>query len=298
MSEVPARPTAKIYGMLVSLIAIWGTTFFLVKLAVAEVHPFTVTASRVWLAAAFVIPFAILTRREFPKGSARWAACVAVGIFSLALPLTLVTWAQLIVPSGIAGVYMAAIPLFVLPLAHIFSTGERMTLQRVIGFVIGFGGVLLLIEPETLSRLGSTDGTAQLACLGAAMSYAMGSIMIRNTPKTDPIALSAVALAIACLLTIPLAIAAPPQAWPSASVIGILIWVGIVSTGFAMVLRVTVISTVGSVFMSIAGYFVPITALIVGAIFGGEQLTLTDTAACTLILCGVAYAQFGGRRSA
>lgn len=298
MSEALSRPTPKIYAMLASLILIWGTTFFLVKLAVAEVHPFIVTASRVWLAAAFIIPFAILTGRKMPKGKARLAACMAVGTFSLAIPLSLVTWAQLVVPSGIAGVYMAAIPLFVLPLAHVFSVGERMTLQRVIGFVVGFAGVLLLIGPETLAQLGSADGLAQLACLGASMSYAVGSILIRNTPKTDPIALSAVALVIACLLTLPLASLAPPQTWPSGSTLAILLWVGIISTGFAMIFRVTVISTAGSVFMSIAGYFVPITALIVGFIFGGEEIKLTDGIACALILCGIAYAQFGGKHRA
>ena len=292
MRQAPIRPTAASYGMLVSLIMIWGTTFYLVKLAVAEVHPFTVAASRVWLAAAFVVPFAVLTGRSLPRGGAQWLAAIAVGTFSLAVPLTLMTWAQQVVPSGIAGVYMAAIPLFVLPLAHIFSIGERMTLRKLIGFVIGFIGVLLLIGPETLAQLGSADGTAQLACLAAAMSYAVGSILIRNAPKTDPIAMSAIALVIAAILTAPLASIAWPQTLPSLPTLAIMIWVGAISTGLAMVLRVSVISTAGSVFLSIAGYFVPITALAVGAIFGGEVIEYSDAIACALILIGVAFAQF------
>jgi len=296
MREAPIRPTAGSYAMLAALIMIWGTTFYLVKLAVAEVHPFTVAASRVWLAAVFVVPFALLTRRTIPDKGAQWLGCAAVGIFSLAIPLNLMTWAQQVVPSGIAGVYMAAIPLFVLPLAHIFSIGERMTVRKLIGFVVGFAGVLMLIGFETLAQLGSADGTAQLACLGAAMSYAVGSIMIRNAPKTDPIAMSAIALVIAAILTAPLASIAWPDSLPSPSIIAVLVWVGAVSTGLAMILRVSVISTAGSVFMSIAGYFVPITALAVGAIFGGEVVSVTDAIACALILCGVAFAQFSGKR--
>lgn len=297
MREVPLRPTASSYGMVGALILIWGTTFFLVKLAVAEVDPFTVAAARVWLAAAVVVPFALATGRRLPRGRARWIACIAVGTFSLALPVTLLSWAQQVVPSGITGVYMAAIPLFVLPLAHIFSVGERMTVKRVIGFIIGFGGVLLLIGPETLAQLGSADGMAQLACVTAAMSYAVGSIMIRNTPETDPIALSAIALVIASLLSAPLALAGWPDTLPSLPVAAILLWIGAVSTGVAMVLRVKVISTAGSVFMSIAGYLVPIVALLVGWMFADEPILWEDALACALILGGVAFAQFRGRRA-
>ena len=296
MSDSPIRPTAASYGMVGALICIWGTTFLLVKLAVAEFHPATVAASRVWLAAAFIVPFAMLTGRAMPKGRDRWLACIAVGTFSLALPITLITWAQQVVPSGIAGVYMSAIPLFVLPLAHVFSVGERMTARKLIGFIIGFIGVLVLIGPETLAQIGSADGTAQVACLAAAMSYACGSIMIRNTPKTDPIALSAVALVIACILTLPLASAAGPLTMPSLPTAAILLWVGVVSTGCGMILRVKVISTAGSVFLSVAGYIVPIVALMVGAVFADEKILLSDALACALILGGVAFAQFSGRR--
>jgi len=297
MRETPLRPTAASYAMVGALILIWGTTFYLVKLAVAEVHPFTVAASRVWLAAAFVVPFALITGRKLPQGRARWLACLAVATFSLALPITLITWAQQVVPSGVAGVYMAAIPLFVLPLAHVFSVGESMTLRKTLGFLIGFAGVLTLIGWETLSQLGSANGTAQITCLAAAVSYAIGSILIRNTPKTDPIALSAVALVIASILSVPLASAAGPFTLPSLDTTIILLWIGVISTGLGMILRVSVISTAGSVFLSIAGYFVPITALLVGAVFGGEIIEASDVVACALILSGVAFAQFSGRRA-
>ena len=295
MTDAPMRPTAASYAMVGALICIWGTTFLLVKLAVSEVHPFTVAASRVWLAAAFIVPFALVTRRAMPRGRDRLLACIAVGIFSLALPITMITWAQQVVPSGIAGVYMAAIPLFVLPLAHVFSVGERMTSRKLIGFIVGFIGVLTLIGFETLAQIGSSNGGAQLACLGAAISYACGSIMIRNTPKTDPIALSAVALVIACILTVPLASASGPLTLPSLPTAAIMLWVGIVSTGFGMILRVKVISTAGSVFLSVAGYIVPIVALLVGAVFADEPIYLSDAMACALILSGVAFAQFGGK---
>lgn len=295
MSAPILTPTKASYGMLISLILIWGTTFLLVKIAVETVHPNAVAAARVLFAAAIVIPFAILTRREMPKGLRRWVTCAIAGTLSLAVPITLLTWAQQTVPSGIVGVYMGAIPLFVLPLAHLFSPGEQMTRQKVIGFVVGFVGLLLLIGPDTIMQLGSADGLAQLACLASSLSYATSSLIIRRAPKTDPIAFSAIALLVASLIMLPFAITHWPSTALPITTWAILIWIGVIATGLAMVLRVSVISTAGSVFMSIAGYFVPITALITGALLGGEVIELSDALACALILSGVAFAQFGGR---
>ncbi len=291
--NTPPRPTPASYAMLVSLILIWGTAFLLIKMAVEAIHPSAVAAARVWFAAIIVIPFAILTRRSLPKGARRWITCAIAGILSLALPITLLTWAQQFVPSGIVGVYMAAIPLLVLPLAHIFSPGEQMTREKLIGFLIGFVGLMVLIGWETLMQLGSADGLAQLACLATALCYATSSLIIRTAPKTDPIAFSAIAFFVASLLVFPLGITHWPSEPIPASIWTIMIWVGVIATGLAMVLRVTVISTAGSVFMSIAGYFLPIVALIVGTLFGGETITPSDTIACALILSGIAYAQFG-----
>ena len=297
MSAPSLSRSPSAYAMLVALILIWGTTFYLVKVAVETVHPSAVAAARVHFAALVVIPFAILTKRSLPKDARRLITCAIAGVLSLALPITLLTWAQQFVPSGVVGVYMATIPLLVLPLAHFFSPGEEMTHAKLIGFVIGFIGLLLLIGFETVMQLGSANGLAQLACLATALCYATSSLIIRRAPKTDPIAFSAVALFVASLLVLPLGIthwpteALPLQTWTT------LIWIGVIATGLAMVMRVTVISTSGSVFMSIAGYFLPIVALIVGTIFGAENITPENLIACALILSGVAYAQFGGKKT-
>jgi len=296
VSANPVSPTPASYAMLVSLILIWGTAFLLVKIAVETVHPSAVAAARVWFAAIVVIPFAILTRRSLPKGARRWITCAIAGVLSLALPITLLTWAQQFVPSGIVGVYMAAIPLLVLPLAHIFSPGEQMTRAKLFGFLVGFIGLMVLIGWDTLRQLGSADGLAQLACLACSLCYATSSLIIRRAPKTDPIAFSAIALFVASLLVLPLGLAHWPTEPLPTHTWAIMIWIGVIATGLAMVLRVTVISTAGSVFMSIAGYFLPIVALIVGTMFGGEEIEPSDAIACALILCGIAYAQFGGKR--
>ena len=293
MSAGP-RPTATAtsYVMVATLILLWGTTFLFVKIALVEAPPMIVALARAALGAMVVLPYTLLLGHGLPQGLARWSASGLVGIFSLTIPLTLLCWAQLTVPSGVAGVYMAAIPLFILPLAHLFSPGESMTPRKLLGFLVGFCGVLLLVGPATVKQLGSTDAVAQFACLGASLSYACGSITIRRSPKMDPIALAAGSLIVGSILLVPFAWSQWPQTNFSLNIWAVLLWIGAVATGFSMVLRVKVISTAGSVFMSVAGYFVPITALIVGAVFAGEVIEILDAIGCLLILGGVAFAQF------
>lgn len=283
-------PTAASYAMVGSLVLIWGTTFLLVKFALEEASPTLVAAARVLIGGAALIPYAMLTGRKIPRGQGRWIGGVSIGVFALAIPMSLLAWAQQIVPSGVAGVYMAVIPLFVLPLAHFFSPGEGMTQSKLTGFLIGFMGVLVLMGWDALSAIGSANGLAQLACVGATLSYAIGSIMTRRTPETDPIALSALGFAIGGLLILPFAIGAWPEEALSMQTWTIFMAIGVISTGLAMILRVTIITTVGSVFMSGVGYLVPITALAVGVAFGGETLAWSDLVACALILSGLAVA--------
>lgn len=286
-----AAPTPASYVMVGSLVLIWGTTFLLVKFALVEASPFMVAATRIIIAALAVGAYAVLSRRKLPENPAVWVSACAIGVFTVALPISLLTWAQQIVPSGVAGIYMAGIPLLVLPLAHFFSPGETMTRRKLAGFCIGFCGVLMLMGATSLSALGSSNGQAQIACLCAATSYACGSIITRRTPPTDPITLSALALGVGGLLILPFGIGAWPDAPLSSYTWAILLTLGVVSSGLSMILRVKVISSVGSVFMSTAGYLVPITAMTVGVLIGGEVLEAWDVAGCALILSGLAIAQ-------
>ena len=91
-----------------------------------------------------------------------------MGVFSNALPFFLLNWAQQSVASAFAGMTMASVPLFVLPLAHLFVPGERIGPVKLIGFVTGFVGVILLIGPRDLMQLeagGWRLTLARLACV-------------------------------------------------------------------------------------------------------------------------------------
>ncbi|MCP4451918.1 MAG: DMT family transporter, partial [Planctomycetes bacterium] len=145
---------------LFSLRMIWGASFMAVTLALRDFGPLTIVAARVGMAATALFVIVQLMGIGLPnirqtQGRRIWMFAILMGLFSNALPFTLLSWGQKYVASGFAGVCMAVVPLFVLPMAHVLVRGEHLTMRRTIGFGIGFVGVVVLIGLDAFDTLGS-----------------------------------------------------------------------------------------------------------------------------------------------
>lgn len=293
--------TAQSWLMIALLAFIWGGTFLVTEVALTELPPFWVAASRIGFAA--VVMALIWWRRGFALFSQRPDASqlvtlTTIGILSGALPFALLAWGQQHVTSSFAGVSMASTALIVLPLAHVLVPGERMTLRRVAGFLIGFAGVTLLIGGQALDQTGSPHETAgRLACVSAASCYALSSILMRRLPAVDSIGLATVLLLIGSCVSIPLALTVeglPPA--PTPQILGIVIFLGLVPTAAANLLRVLVVRSAGPVFMSLVNYQVPLWSVLLGAAILNEPLPPTLIYAMALLLAGLAISQFSALR--
>lgn len=285
------------------LAVIWGASFMAVSVALEGVGPLTVVAARLSLGAAFLLGLSHVSGRGLPPrrgpGAGRiWAFVLAMALFSNVFPFTLLSWGQQVVASGFAGVSMAVVPLLVLPLAHVFVPGERMTLRRLAGFVIGTLGVIVLIGPGAFASTGAElEGLARLACIGAACCYAVGGIFTRLCPPVDLLALAAAVLSVAAAICVPLALTV--EGWPGEvplpSLLA-LVYLGLLPTGVAQILLVMVIRDAGPVFMGLVNYQVPVWSVIFGTVFLDEPLPPSLLMAMALILSGVALSQMGALR--
>jgi len=282
---------------------IWGASFMAVTVALQGVGPLMVVATRLCLGAAFLVALSFATGHGLPPLRGRpagrvWAFVLAMAVFSNAIPFSLLSWAQQSVASGFAGVCMAAVPLLVLPLAHLLVPGERMTLRRLIGFAVGTVGVAVLIGPEAFRATGADmEGLARLACVAAAGCYAIGSICTRLCPAVDLLALAAAVLMVAALIFAPWALYAEglPEGMGVESVLA-LVYLGLLPTGVAQILLVQVIRDAGPVFMSLVNYQVPVWSVIFGVVLLAEPLPPSLILATALILAGVALSQLGRLR--
>lgn len=290
--------TARSWLMIVALGLCWGGAFPIIEVALEGITPF-------WLA-AFRIAFGTLLS-VVAWGAMGWPLfsapttrsdniyLIVVGALSSALPFMLISWGQQYVTAGFTGVAMACVALIVLPLAHFMVPGERITLRKSLGFVIGFAGIVVLMGPDSFRSSGARlELAGQLACLGAAACYAVSSVLMRRLPPVDPIGLSSVLLLIGAVMVVPIAWwhEGPPPLPDTRTLLALAV-LGLLPTAAANLMRVAVIRSAGPVFMSLTNYQVPIWSVLIGVAFLGEPLHLSLLVATILILIGVALSQWG-----
>jgi drug/metabolite transporter (DMT)-like permease len=295
-----SAPLAWLFLVLLGLI--WGASFLGVAMALRGFGPLWIAAGRISIAAVILTAAAFATGAGLPptqtaRGRRIWLHCIGMAVFSNALPFALLAWAQQRVSSGFAGISMAVVPLLVLPLAHVFVPGERMSLRKVAGFAVGFAGVVLLIGPVGPGAGG--EGAARIACIAASCSYAVGAIITRMAPSGPYLGFGAAALIVAAALILPpaLVLEGLPALPPGEAVAGLL-YLGVFPTALATMMLVYVVQSAGPSFMSLVNYQVPVWAVILGLVVLGEELPPQFLAALGLILAGLAVSQLPRRARA
>lgn len=307
-----AHPRPLDWGLLLALTVLWGSAFLLTKVAVTALPPDLVVAGRLAIGCLILVPLALLLERgsrrrggRAPWGLRLWLFLLAIGVFGFALPLTLISWGQEAIDSGLAGILMAVMPLGTLGLAHYLVPGERMTRYRAGGFLLGFAGVVVLMGPESL--LGLLDGQGpwlrMLAVLVGALCYAVSAILARLRPPSASLASAAATLSIAAVLSlVPLLGAADaggpvptaPGGWSAWAAVGAL---GVFSTALASVVYFKLVSRAGPGFVSQLNYLIPLWAVLVGTAFLDERPEPRHLLALALILGGILMAHLERRRS-
>ena len=287
--------------MVAALGLTWGGTFMVTEVALTGITPFWLAAWRIGFAAILMtVIWRALGGKLFAASPAprTIVSVAAIGGVSTAIPFMLLAWGQQYVTSGFAGVSMASVALIVLPLAHFFVPGERITWRRAMGFTIGFCGILILIGGQAFETSGAKLETAgRMACVSAACCYGISSVLMRRLPAVDPIGLSTVLLIIAAGLVIPIAwVVEGPPPKPDENTLIVIAFLGLIPTAGASILRVLVIRSAGPVFMSLTNYQVPVWSVVLGVVLLNEPVPPSLLWAMALILSGVGLSQYGALR--
>ncbi|MFN3987365.1 MAG: DMT family transporter [Rhodocyclaceae bacterium] len=281
--------------LLFALVAMWGSSFLMTKVAVSSLAPTHVVSGRLLVAALLLCTVVLVARRAMPCGGRIWAYFVVMAVVGNALPFILISWGQQRIDSGLAGILMAVMPLTTLVLAHFFVPGEHLDRRRLAGFGLGFCGIVVLIGPQALARLGGSGEVlaAQVAVLGGAVCYAVNTIVARRRPEADALLTAAVVLALATGLSLPLALATPLPVLAhlpleAALAVGFL---GVVCTALATVGYFRLIALAGPTFLSLINYLIPLWAVGLGMLFLGERPEWNALFALVMILAGIGLSQ-------
>jgi drug/metabolite transporter (DMT)-like permease len=290
--------------MLAALGFIWGGSFLGVEIGLTGFGPITVAAGRVAVAALILLAYAYLFGSGLPRIKTKtdkriWLHCFGMALFTNALPFSLLSWGQQTVTSGFAGISMAVVPLFVLPLSHFLVPGEILSRAKIIGFLFGFAGVVLLVggdkifagQPQTPMLL-----MAQLACVAASCCYAIGSIITRLCPPVSTVSYAACGLMLGGFMLVPMAIwiEGMPQTPGIMAIFGVG-YLAVFPTAVATILLTIVVRRAGPPFLSLVNYQVPVWAVIIGATVLGEALPGHFLMALGIILGGLFISQWRRR---
>lgn len=280
------------WAMLIVLSVVWGGSFFFVELILEDLPPLTLVLCRVALAAICLWAFLCVSGRTIALSASIWLAFAVMGLLNNLIPFSLIAWGQTEISSGLASILNATTPLFAVIVAAIWLPDERPDKAKVVGVVIGFGGVIVLIGGDALSGMGASI-LAQMAILLAAISYAFAGAFGRRFREygVDPVVVAAGQLTMSALFLAPIAfvIDRPDQlAMPGFTAIAAIIGLALLSTAFAYVLYFRLLSEAGATNLMLVTFLIPVSAIALGTLFLDERLSTNEMAGMATIALGLA----------
>ncbi len=283
---------AWIYFWIVSVL--WGSSFLFIKVAVDELSPAVVVLARTALGALVLLPVA-LVRRAFTGLAGRKLALVALAAVDVAVPFLLIAYGEERISSSLAGILLAADPLFVALLALRFDRSERIGGWRLLGLGVGVVGVVVLLGLDVGGSGTELVGAAMV--LAASLSFAAAALLYkRSFADADPVGVTTAMLLIGALaVAIPAGLSAPSAA-PNADVIAALLMLGGPNTGLGFWLFYALIAVAGAGRASVITYMTPAVAVVLGIAVLGESFTGSTALGLVLILAGSYLAAAGPPR--
>jgi drug/metabolite transporter (DMT)-like permease len=276
----------RVWIWLLSLSVLWGGSFFFAKIAIGALGPLTVVFGRVALA-ALALNLINPLRRDSP-----WRTFFAMGALNNVVPFALIFWGQTHIASGLASILNATTPLFTVVVAHVLTDDEKLTASKVVALIAGVAGVAVLIGPAAfLQPTGSLWG--ELACLGAALSYAFAGIYGRRFRAMGIAPLDAAAgqITASSLLILPIMLVVE-QPWtvplPPSPIWAALTGLALLSTALAYVLYFRILAAAGATNLLLVTLLIPPTSIVLGAVFLQERLEPRHCAGMALIGLGLA----------
>lgn len=289
----PAAPASqmslRIWVMLFALGLLWGGSFFFSAIAVTEIPPLVLVLFRVVLAAAALHLYLAIRGPSFRLALPLAGSFLVLGLINNVIPFSLMFLGQTEIGAGLAAVLNATTPFWTVILANSLTQDEKFTKAKLAGILLGIFGTAVMIGPGLLTGLGG-PAWAKLCLIGTALSYAFSALFARRFRALPPAIVATGQLTASSLIMIPVILLLfGPAALlvGSAPVWAAVLALAVISTAFAYILYFTIIASAGATNASLVTLLVPMSAILLGAIFLGERLEAFELAGMGLILVGL-----------
>jgi drug/metabolite transporter (DMT)-like permease len=292
MEAVTHRPAWKTLLAFAIIYFVWGSTFLAIRVGVREVPPFLLAAMR-FLVAGLVLYGWTIARGERSPSVRQWTSAALLAVLIFVLDYGLLFWAEQRVPSGIAAVMMATIPVFMALSEIVFLRTQKLTVRLALALSVGIGGVAVLMSRSL--NLGGVpiDRAGAIALIVAAMSWSVSSALTRKLPLPDSKVMSSGAQMLAGGVFLALTAAALGEfrnfrPWTvSRGVWFALLYLIVAGSIVAFTAYVWLIHHESPTKVGTYAYVNPVVAVLLGHFLGGEALGLRTIVGTVFVLIGV-----------
>ena len=281
--------------MLGILAAVWGGSFFFAEIALREVPPMTIALHRVFWALPVLALIVIIKGYTIPSSPKILGAYLVMGALNNAIPFSLIFWGQTQIDSGLASILNATTAMFAAVIAGLLLKDEPLTRNKIVGAALGLAGVAFIMGPTAL-RSFNPSNLAQLAILGATLSYAFAGVWGKTTLSGQPPLMNALGMvAGSSLLMIPIVLLTDgvPSFDLSKTVWSALLGLSILSTVLAYILYFAILRRAGAANLLLVTLLIPPFAVSLGVVFLGERMGVE--AWIGFIVIAVGFAVTDGR---
>ena len=274
-------------SLLILLAIIWGSSFFNIKIATYSYDPITLALVRVIFAS---VPLLLLCKIKSIKIEAfdkNWNWYALIGLCNIAIPFVLIAIGTAKINSYLAAILMSTTPLSGSILAHFFTKNEKLSFMKSLGVLIGFSGIVLLFFDKVI--INSENYIYALITILGSTFYCIGGLLTLKLKdeKNENVTTSTTLWSVIFLLPFSLIIETPWESSPTLASTLSLLYLGIIATGFAWLIRFRILTVNGLVFQTQVAYLIPIFGIIFGYFLMNEIITWRVLLSLVIILFGI-----------
>ncbi len=271
----------------------WGSSYLFIKIGVdAGLPPFTLITLRLFFGFLLLATVVTVAREPLPRDAKTYGHLIVMGAVNIAIPFSLITWAELTVDSALAAILNAAVPLFVILIASVFLRDERITINRLAGLIVGFIGVVILVGFDP-AKVSSGNLAGEIALIGSTISYACGAVYAkRNIHGLRPMipAIFQVGFALVMVTVLAFVFEHPIDVVSKITrdALFAVLWLGILGSGLAYLLFFRILGRWGATRTSLVAYLLPVFGIALGAWILHEPIDARLLIGTGLVIGGVA----------
>ena len=274
-------------SLLILLAIIWGSSFFNIKIATYSYDPITLALVRVMFASIPLLILCKISKIKIEAFSQNWNWYAIIGLCNIAIPFVLIAIGTAKINSYLAALLMSTTPLSGSILAHFFTKNEKLSYLKSLGVLIGFSGIILLFFDKVI--INSQNYMYALITILGSTFYCIGGLLtlkLKNK-KNENVTTSTTLWSVIFLLPFSFILETPWNSSPTLASTLSLLYLGVIATGLAWLIRFRILTVNGLVFQTQVAYLIPIFGIIFGYFLMDEIITWKVIVSLVVILIGI-----------